>query len=194
MMKAALWMLPLLLTSCFALSQSADAAEPGAELPYQYPLIKDYGGVLHIPDAAQTPRPGSKVVIDITSGDRTGDVLKGLGRAALVLNLFAQAGVEDSCKVAIVLHGAATSAALSHQAYAAHTPVANDVSRIATNPDLELIRRLRQAGAEVYVCGQAMAKRGYAVKDAAPEVTVAVSAAIVNINLQNAGYAILTFH
>ena len=61
------------------------------------------------------------------------------------------------------------------------------------NPNLELITRLKKAGVEIYVCGQALAHHGYATNEVAPEVKVAVSAATVNINLQMDGYAYLPF-
>ncbi|MDW7772113.1 MAG: DsrE family protein [Desulfobulbaceae bacterium] len=47
---------------------------------------------------------------------------------------------------------------------------------------------------EIYVCGQALAHQGYRTDEVLPEVTVAVSAATVNINKQMEGYAYIPFH
>jgi hypothetical protein len=68
------------------------------------------------------PQKNSKVIIDITSDEKSGRVLKGCDRAALILNQYTQAsaGIEHGFKMAVTLHGAATKAALSHEAYAKH--------------------------------------------------------------------------
>jgi intracellular sulfur oxidation DsrE/DsrF family protein len=132
----------------------------------------------------------AKVVLDITSDATEGGVLKGLDRAALILNLYAQAGIErdEGVALAIVLHGKATPFALSDEAYKKRHPDA------AKNPNLELIRDLKKHGATVYVCAQSLARNGYAKEDVASEITVATSAIIANINLQNQGYACVPFH
>ena len=53
--------------------------------------------------------------------------------------------------------------------------------------------KLKEAGVEIFVCGQALAHHGFATSEVAPEVKVAVSAATVNINLQMDGYAYIPF-
>jgi len=53
-----------------------------------------------------------------------------------------------------------------------------------------LIRQLKAAGVELYVCGQALARRHYRTDEVAPEVAVAVSAAVVHINKQMDGYVL----
>ena len=47
------------------LATTATAKAQTSKAEYVYPLIKGYGGVVKLADAAQTPRANSKVVIDI---------------------------------------------------------------------------------------------------------------------------------
>ena len=104
-----------------------------------------------------------------------------------MMNQFASAGIRpDQVQMVIVLHGPATKAALSHDAYAKR-------SGGEKNPNLDLISHLRKAGVEVFVCGQALAHRNFGIHEGAPEVTVAFSAATVNINRQADGYAYIPF-
>jgi intracellular sulfur oxidation DsrE/DsrF family protein len=170
-------LLSLLTTALFVpLSLAA-----GPELVY--PRIKRYGGVVPLPKAAQKPRRGTKVVLDITADPRLDAVIPGLERAARLLNLYAAAGVpEDGIKVALVLHGEATKAALNDRAYASRFLT-------KTNPNLPLIRELKKAGVEVYVCGQALHSKGFPMNEVVREVPVALAALTVVINKQAEGYA-----
>ena len=163
---------------------------------FQHPLIKDHGGIVVLPDAAQQPKKNSKVLLDIISDKKSGKVITAFDRAALILNQYTQAkaGTENGFKMALIIHGPATQAALGDEGYAKHTqPYAKDQGA-GKNPNRELIRQLKKAGVEIYVCGQALAHHGYATSEVAPEVTVAVSAATVNINLQMDGYAHILFN
>jgi len=174
----------------------AIAADPTGEPKFEYPLIKNHGGIVVLPDAAQQPKKNSKVLLDIISDKKSGKVITGFDRAALILNQYtqAQAGTESGFKMAIILHGPATLAALGDEGYAKHSQPYAKAQGAGKNPNLELIRQLKKAGVEIYVCGQALAHHGYATSDVAPEVTVAVSAATVNINLQMDGYAQILFN
>lgn len=60
--------------------------------------------------------------------------------------------------------------------YAQHSQPYAQAQGADKSPNLELIRQLKKAGVEIYVCGQALAHHGYATNEVAPEVTVAVSA------------------
>ena len=77
---------------------------------FQHPLIKEHGGIVVLPDAAQQPKQNSKVVLDIISDKKSGKVITGFDRAALILNQYTQAsaGTENGLKLAIILHGPAT--------------------------------------------------------------------------------------
>ncbi len=172
------------------------AVDPTGQASFEHPLIKDHGGIVVLPEADQQPKPNSKILLDITSDKKSGSVILGLDRAALILNQYTQAGAgkENGFKMALVLHGSATSAALSQEAYAKHAePYMKDKEK-SKNVNLELLRKLKRAGVEVYVCGQALAHHGFAVDEVATEVKVAVSAATVSINLQMDNYAYIPFH
>lgn len=161
------------------------AADPTGDPDFQHPLVQGHGGIVVLPDAAEPPRKDSKVLLDLTSDERKGAVLKGLDRAALLVNLYEQAGVgpSEGFELAVVLHGSATQAVLKDEAYARH-------GHATKNPNLALIRQLKAAGVELYVCGQALARRHYRTDEVAPEVAVAVSAAVVHINKQMDGYVL----
>ena len=150
-----------------------------------FPRILDHGHVVLLPNAAEQPRRGAKVVFYIASDAKPDEVNKGLDRAARLLNLYAAAGLSEAdVKVTLVFHGESTKAVLTDKAYA---------ERFAgeANPNLPLIRELKKAGVELHVCGQALHKRKYGADEVATEVTVAVSALTVVINKQSQGYVLM---
>lgn len=150
-----------------------------------YPLVAGHGGVVPLPGAVEQPRAGVKAVFDITADAKPGEVNKGLERLARLLNLYGAAGLTArDVKIAAVFHGAADKAVLSDAAYAARCGV-------AANPNLPLIRTLKDAGVELYVCGQSLHDLGFDAGEVAGEVPVAVSAMLVLANKQTDGYAYL---
>jgi intracellular sulfur oxidation DsrE/DsrF family protein len=171
--------------------------DPTGAPDYKHPLIKGVGGIAVVPDAAEPPQADAKALLDITSGKKAGKVLKGLDRAALIANQHAHHGVgpKDGMKMAIVLHGPATKAALRDKAYIARSSsYAKQSGGVKGNPNLKLLERLDELGVDIYVCAQAMAHRGIGTDEIAAPVRVAGSAATVNINKQMVGYAYLPFH
>jgi intracellular sulfur oxidation DsrE/DsrF family protein/SAM-dependent methyltransferase len=155
--------------------------EKGAELAF--PIIANYGGVAPLEAAAEQPRTGAKVVFDATSDTKPGEVNKGLERVARLLNLYGAAGLKTAdVKLAIVLHGEATKSVLTDAAYKSRF-------EIERNPNLPLVRELRKAGVEVFVCGQALSYKGFAQDEVADEITVAAAALTVIVNKQADGYA-----
>lgn len=150
--------------------------------PLQFPIIAKFGGVVPLPNAAEKPRAGARAVFDVTADARPTEVNKGLERAARLLNLYGAAGLQASdVRIAVVLHGEATKSALADAAH---------VSRFgAENPNLPLIRELKEAGVEVLVCGQALNYKGFEEGEVAEEVAVATAALTVVINKQADGYA-----
>lgn len=156
--------------------------------PVVFPQIARYGGIAQIPLAVEPPQRGAKIVFDIVADGKPDELNKGLESVARYLNLNAEAGFKPAdVKLALVLHGGATKAALADAAYSKHTAAAK-------NPNLELIRELKASGVEVFVCGQSMARNKFALADVASDVSVAVSAMTVNVNKQRNGYAYLSIH
>lgn len=177
------------LFAVFVLAAAATVAVGAAQpADFVFPRIGHYGGIVALPEAAEQPRAGAKAVFDITVTSEPEEVSKGLENVARYLNLHAQAGHSPAeVKLALVLHGQATKAALKDDAYARVTGAKH-------NPNRELLGQLKEAGVEVYVCGQSLARNKYPAADVAPDVTVAVSAMTVNVNKQLDGYAYLAVH
>jgi intracellular sulfur oxidation DsrE/DsrF family protein len=154
----------------------------------RFPEVARYGGVVGTAGAAEPPRRGAKIVFDITAESKADEVNKGLESVARYLNLNADAGLAPAdVKLALVLHGAATRAALAEAAYARH-------SGGEKNPNRELPRELEARGVELFVCGQSLARHKFAPADVAEEVSLAVSAMTVNANKQQDGYSHLSIH
>jgi uncharacterized protein len=158
-------------------------AEGGSKPRLTFPIVPGVGGVVPLPKAAEPPRKGAKVVFDITADSKAGDVNRGLERVARLLNLYGAAGLKASdVKIALVLHGEATRAVLIDEAY-------REKAGANRNPNLPVIHALRKAGVEVYVCGQALAYKGFADSDVARDVPIAAAALSVIVNRQSDGYA-----
>lgn len=169
----------------------ASVAAWGAEADgqdFQFPQVKKFGGIARVPEAAEPPRRGAKIIFDITADSKPDELNKGLESVARYLNLNAEAGHKPAdAKLALVLHGGATKAALADAAYVKHTAAKK-------NPNLELIQELKACGVEVFVCGQSLARNKFDRADVAGDVKVAVSAMTVNANKQFDGYAYLFIH
>ncbi|MCA9083297.1 MAG: DsrE family protein [Planctomycetaceae bacterium] len=161
-----------------ALTSSA-AAEP----KYIYPKIEGFGKVVQFSDAADQPRAGSKICVDLTAGGDSSKLNAALEKVARFVNIYAGAGRESAdAAITVVLHGDATPLALSNSAYAARFGTAD-------NPNEKLISELRSAGVELLVCGQALSHKGFGLDEVSEQVQVAVSALTVNVNRASDGYA-----
>lgn len=156
-----------------------------AEPRFLHPALP-YGGVVALPDAAEQPRAAARLVFDITAETPADVPNKGLEGVARYLNLHVQAGLPlESLQVALVLHGGATQAALADEAFARRQAG-------AANPNTDLLRRLKQAHVQLYVCGQSLARSGIESADVNADLTVALSAMTVLVNKQQDGHAYLT--
>lgn len=153
-----------------------------------FPSIEGHGAVVRLPGAADQPRDGSKICVDITKGGPTDKVNPAIEKVARFVNIYAGAGKDSATvKISVILHGDATLTGLNDKAYA---------SRFNTdgNPNLPLIRKLRQAGVEMLVCGQALAHKKASETEMDSSVDVAVSALTVNVNRQQNGFAFIPLH
>ncbi len=151
----------------------------------EFPIIAGFGGIVVFPNAAEKPRPGAKIVLDVTADAKPSDVNKGLDRAARLLNLYGAAGLKASdIKLVVVLHGEATKSALSDEFYQPRFGVER-------NPNLPLIRDLQKAGVEIFVCGQALNYKGFPESVVAKEIPIADAALTVTVNRQQDGYGYL---
>lgn len=160
--------------------EKLNAAKPN---DLMYPVIANHGGVVQLPNAAQQPRAGSKLLIDLTSGGDPSKLNSGLEKAAKYLNIYAGGGTEPAdATIAIVIHGEATLAVLNQTAYAARF-------KTEGNPNLELLGQLNDSGVELYVCGQSLITKGSKLVEVSEFVKPAVSALTVVVNLQADGFA-----
>ncbi len=183
----------LILLTAFAGLAAAQDTAPGEKSSddvtrnprYEFPVIKEYGGTLALPAAAEQPRKGGKILYDV----KAANYMPALNAVATHINSYANAGIKSPAdlKLAIVFHGPATRAVLSEQAFPGYY-------NSAKNSALPLLRQLKQAGVEIFVCGQALGHHHYGLSEVAPEVTVAVSALTVTTNKQMDGYGYLPFH
>ena len=161
----------------------ADGQNSSGKSGLVYPLVPGHGGVVALPQAAEQPRKSAKALFDITADTKPGVVNKGLEQVARLLNLYGAAGMKaGDVKIAAVLHGEADNAALSDRTYVGRF-------KVVANANLPLIRELKKAGVEVFVCGQSLHELGFKSEEVAEEVPVADSAMLVLVNKQADGYA-----
>ena len=147
------------------------------------PVIKDYGSVVQLPDAAHQPRNDSMIVVDVTKGGDPEELNPGIEKIARFVNIYHGAGKNSAtANIAIVLHGDATLTVLHSDAYA---------ERFGTkgNPNFDCLHKLHEAGVEIYVCGQSLIRKGAKVGDVVVFADVAVSGLTSLVNLQTDGYA-----
>lgn len=153
------------------------------------PIISPFGAVHKVenPDLAVDVSQTYKVVFDIAkSPDDPGQINPQLNTLARFLNMHAQAGVPaENLKVACAIHNLASKDALSNAAYQQRYGM--------NNPNLPLLEALKEAGAEIYICGQSIHSRKIARTELAEPVKLALSAMTVLITKQNEGYRLIAF-
>ena len=153
---------------------------------YQNPVVENYGAVVAM-EGALLPEKGGDILIDLTfSGTNEDGLNRGLDRVARLINLYALADIPQAeVNIHVVIHGGATKTMLTHEAYQ---------QRYETNnPNVEIIRALKEAGVSFLVCGQAMVKRGFKLEELNPDVQLAISAITVLVDYQQRGYSLLYY-
>ena len=155
----------------------------------QNPIVKDFGGIFDIPDADIKPDPDRmyNIVIDIAkTSDEKQYADYYLERVARLMNLHVIGGVPpEHLNVKVVVHGGAVFNLLDHEAF-------NKKYNMDT-PNILLLERLQEAGAEIMVCGQSLMGRNIGTDQISPAVKVAVSAMTAVTTYQLEGYAVLQF-
>jgi intracellular sulfur oxidation DsrE/DsrF family protein len=129
-----------------------------------------------------------RVVFPATrAGATPRDTLPALERVARFMNLLGAAGRRTQAgDVVVVISGPATSAVLNDAAWRARHPDGGE-----RNPNLPLIRALREAGAVVSVCSQALHGQKIASTDVDASVRQDLSAMTTLATLQAQGYALI---
>lgn len=155
------------------------------QLPVVSPVIPGHGGVVLRPQAVEPPRAGAKVLFDVTANSADSEPNKGLDRVARLLNLYGAHGLEpQDIQICVVLHGDATRAALGDADYQKRFGPEK-------NPNLPLIAKLRAAGVDIQVCGQALNYKGIADAEVEPGISIAAAALTTIIHKQAEGYSYL---
>ena len=154
---------------------------------WEYPVIKGYGPVQPLPKAAVQPDKSVKykVLFDITQASKGVDQANpGLGHVARFINVMASGGLmPKDMELVAVVHGGATPAVLKNEVFKATFK--------KDNPNLKLIKDLKEAGVKLYVCGQALADDRFKDEWVNEEIQVALSALVVVPTFQLKGYAYL---
>jgi intracellular sulfur oxidation DsrE/DsrF family protein len=177
------------MTLCLALLLAVPAATPYHWPAPKSPLIPDATGYVRIPGAAVPLRPNRvyRAICDArAAGASAGELAPAIDMAASEVNLLRGEGVPPArIRFAIVFHGDAIDAILDDAHYRAR--------HRAANPNLHVLHELRQAGVELYVCGQNLAADGIDPASLSPDVKVALDALIVLMTYQGDGYALMSF-
>lgn len=154
---------------------------------WQTPTIEGAGQMHPLPQSAYQPdrKATYKVVFGLTKATDKPDRLNpALAHVARAVNLYTAAGVPlDHLKFSAVASGSATAIALDDAHYREQYGTAN--------PNLPVIEKLRKAGVDIAVCGQAVAAHHYHYDWIDPHVTLALSALTTIIDLQQKGYALV---
>lgn len=166
---------------------AANYAVPSVAAGPSFPVIKGYGGIQPTEGAAERPdkKVRYRVLFNVTKASPApGKINPTLDRMARFINLLGAEGVVPvRGDLVAIVHGQATALVMDNASYRARFGVAN--------PNLELIERLRQNGAEVHVCSQALAGNMISRKMVYPAIQVDVSAITTLANLQLKGYALI---
>lgn len=154
----------------------------------QFPIVKGFGGIYEIPDAVN---PDSEmnynIVVDLKTLQRDKESINpGLNNVARMINLHGLGGVtSENLNVAVVIHGGATDVVLRNEAYQQRYEL--------DNLNLELIDALKEAGVEIYVCGQSLLARKYARESVNSEIEVGLSMLTVFTTHMHNGFVPLVF-
>ena len=153
------------------------------------PAIPQADGYVIIPGAAVPPSDKSvyKTIFDSTQSARNPDhLIPALNMAGSELNALVAAGLPvTNARFVVVFHGPSVNGILQNDAYRAKFGV--------DNPNLPVLRKLKELGVELFVCGQFLAAEGTDPETLSPDVAVASDALIVLMTYQNQGYALLNF-
>ena len=152
------------------------------------PRIAGYGAIAP-PTGAETPaEPGLRyrLVFSVTKAAATPDkVNPSLDKVARLLNLLGRDNILPAPgDIVVIVQGAATPIVTNSTVYAAKT-------KAMSNPNLELIAKLRKAGVIVAVCSQALHANSISSGELAPAIRIDLSAMTTLAALQLRGWALI---
>jgi len=154
------------------------------------PVIEDFGKVHQIKNHQLNLQKDKeyKVIFDIyTDTNKEGALNPLINTVARFLNMHAQNGVQAKhMKVAFVMHGAAAKNALKNEVH-------QEIYQ-RDNPNLDLIKALKKADVDIFVCGQSLISRGFPVEGLSKDVKLSLSALTALVEYQENGYKIINFN
>ncbi len=169
-----------------ALATAAVAASPAAIVP-SIEGTDPYIAVPHAALVADNSRAWRTVFEAKRGADKPDQLVPAISMAGSELNtLHAHGVLKRNVSFVVVMHTTASDVAVLDDAhYRAKFGVAN--------PNLPVLRRLKQAGVKVYVCGQQLTADGVPLSAVAPEATIAEDGLIAVMTFEGEGYSHLTF-
>lgn len=172
----------------FALSIGLGAMSTALSAQTSVPRIAGYGVIAPLSGSETRIEPDLRyrLVFNVTKAAAAPDkVNPSLDKVARLLNLLDRDGIRPAPgDIVVIVHGAATPIVINSAAYAAKT-------KAVSNPNLELIEKLRGAGVAVAVCSQALHANRIPVKELAPGIRVDLSAMTTLAALQLRGWALI---
>lgn len=158
-----------------------------AQQPQKGTAVPDFGAFYPVENPTFTTDTHQvfRVLFDVVDANtEPGKPHRFLDTAARFLNMHTHAGLPLSqLQVALVVHGGASDAVLTDAAYKAKYGI--------DNPNTLLISQLKEAGAQIVLCGQTAAARGISEDKRNQQVDVALSAMTAILQLQNQQYKMI---
>jgi intracellular sulfur oxidation DsrE/DsrF family protein len=176
------------LFAVLVLSTAAIYAQVPAS-PKVNPIVQGFGSVWEVPFAAKTPDKKTKynIVVDITDAASKPDTINlYIEAVATLINLHGVGGVPaDRIRVVMVFHKMSTYSIFSNEKYKERFKV--------DNPNLPMLKALKDAGVEMYTCGQTLFRGKIPQESITPEVQISTSALTLLTEYQLKGYASINF-
>jgi intracellular sulfur oxidation DsrE/DsrF family protein len=155
----------------------------------QSPIIPEADGFIIIKEAKVQPDKNKiyKAIYDATKTPKdSSHILPALNMAGSELNALGVCNIPvNHAKFVVVFHGSAISGILDNYHYKQKYGI--------DNPNLKVLKELRNIGVQLFVCGQNLLSENIDFKTLSPDVTVASDALIVLMVFQNDGYALMSF-
>jgi len=144
----------------------------------EYKAATDIAGAKELPD----PNVDYKVVFSVAANAKPDEIHPTLKTIALYLNTLAHNGVPANHRhIAAVFHQGGGDAVLANEVYKSrHDGV--------DNPNIAMLKELKQAGVELRVCGQGLLGKKLQPSQVLPGVQVDLWAMTTMVNLQLRGY------
>ena len=151
---------------------------------WKMPVIEGYGGIVHYENAQNKPDPSKeyKIIFHIKDGKELYGVNEGLWKIARLINLMGNYEVpKDHLKIVVIVSGTARYLSLTDKEHKKREDRAN--------PNLDLLKKLKQNNVKILVCAQSLAKfKIDADKDLNPYIDLTISSLSAVPMYQMEGY------